>query len=117
MQCEDLTKDSVDHERNQLNEIERNQLRNGHCKSRLIYSCGERKKRKKTQKPPPTFHGMSSWEAFLAQFNIVACPSGWDNEEKTAFLATSLQSNATLILSNLSEEDRKKYSVLVAALS
>ena len=31
--------------------------------------------------------------------------NGWNDEDKAAFLATSLQGNATLVLSNLSEQD------------
>lgn len=37
--------------------------------------------------------------------------------KKALFLATSLQGNATLALSNLSEEDRSNYKMLVAALA
>ena len=43
--------------------------------------------------------------------------NGWNDEDKAAFLATSLQGKATLVLSNLSEEDRRNYNQLVAALT
>lgn len=74
----------------------------------------------KTHKPvqqPPKYDGKSSWEAFLAQFEIAAQMNDWADEEKAAFLATSLAGNATLVLSNLSNQDRRDYHVLVAALT
>ena len=73
-----------------------------------------------SQKPiqqPPKYDGKTSWEAFCAQFDIAARMNGWNDEDKAAFLATSLQGNATLVLSNLSEQDRRNYKLLVAALT
>ena len=43
--------------------------------------------------------------------------NGWVDEEKATFLATWLSGNATLVLSNLSNQDRRDYLVLVAALT
>ena len=66
---------------------------------------------------PPKFDAKSSWEAFLAQFEIAARMNGWNDEQKAQFLATSLHGNATLILSNMSRSDRKDYAKLVMALT
>lgn len=76
-----------------------------------------RSARKKPIQLPPKFDGKSSWEAFLAQFEITARMNLWADEDKAAFLATSLVGNATLVLSNLSEGDCRNYEALVAALT
>ena len=65
----------------------------------------------------PKFDGKGSWEAFLAQFEIAAQMNGWNDEQKALFLATSLHGNATLILSNMSRNDRQDYAKLVTALT
>ena len=73
-----------------------------------------------SQKPilqPPKYDGKTSWQAFCAQSDIAARMNGWNDEDKAAFFATSLQGNATLVLSNLSEQDRRNYKLLVAALT
>lgn len=81
-------------------------------------SVGEKKgPDRRPVQPSPTFYGKSSWEAFLAQFDIAGRMNGWNDVEKASFLATSLQGTATLILSNLSEQDRGDYKILVSALS
>ena len=66
---------------------------------------------------PPKYDGKSSWEAFLEQFEIAAKLDGWSDEQKALFLATSLRGNATLILRNISGNERGDYAKLVAALS
>ena len=66
---------------------------------------------------PPKYDGKSSWEAFLVQFEIAAKLNGWNDEQKALFLVTSLHGNATLILSNISGNERGDYAKLVAALS
>ena len=38
---------------------------------------------------PSKFDGKSSWEPFLAQFEIAARMNGWNDEQKAQFLATS----------------------------
>lgn len=65
---------------------------------------------------PTAFDGTSSWEAYKIQFEIVAEINGWNNEERAAFLATSLQGSAVSILNNLTEPKRRDYSALVQAL-
>ena len=75
---------------------------------------------RKSSKPiqlPPAYDGSTPWEAYYAQFDIVARLNKWSLEEKALFLATSLKGIATLILSNISEENRGDFDILVKALS
>ena len=53
----------------------------------------------------------------IPQFEIATQMNGWVDEEKATFLATWLSGNATLVLSNLSNQDRRDYLVMVAALT
>ena len=75
---------------------------------------------RRNQKPiqaPPKFNGKSSWETFQAQFHIAASINGWYEGDKAAFLATSLEGKAALVLNNMSNDDRRYYRLLVAALA
>ena len=65
---------------------------------------------------PTTFDGKMSWDAYKTQFEIVAETNGWNNEEKAAFLATSLQGQAVTVLNCLSQANRRDYDALVQAL-
>ena len=74
----------------------------------------------RNQKPiqaPTKFNGKSSWETFHAQFDIAASINGWCEGDKAAFLATSLEGKAALVLNNMSNDDRRYYRLLVAALA
>ena len=50
---------------------------------------------------PVIFHGRSSWEAYMTQFEIVAEINQWDGPFKAVSLATSLRGPAPTVLSNL----------------
>jgi hypothetical protein len=65
---------------------------------------------------PNKYDGQTSWEAYYAQFCIIAGMNGWDDAEKAAYLATSLQGSALQVLANLSNDRRQDYQALVAAL-
>ena len=65
---------------------------------------------------PNKYDGQTSWEAYYAQFCIIAGMNGWDDAEKAAYLATSLQGSALQVLVNLSNDRRQDYQALVAAL-
>lgn len=67
-------------------------------------------------KKPSIFDGRTPWEAYHTQFEIVANINNWNNEEKAAFLATSLKGQALMVLSNLPPEGRSHYESLVTAL-
>jgi hypothetical protein len=63
------------------------------------------------------YDGQTSWEAYYAQFCIIAEMNGWDDMEKAAFLATSLKGTALQVLANLSNDRRQDYRALVTALA
>ena len=116
-----ISKYSGEHEKKfSVNEVLRKD--NTGCRQRSERTQFDQSGRFRTvlQKPiqqPPKFDGKTSWEAFSAQFEIAARMNGWEDEDKAAFLATSLQGMATLVLSNLSAEERRNYKLLVAALT
>ena len=64
----------------------------------------------------PRFDGRVEWEAYRAQFEILAHANGWDDEEKAYFLSTSLDGPAMALLANISETDRINYNRLTTAL-
>jgi hypothetical protein len=66
---------------------------------------------------PNLYDGQTSWEAYYAQFCIIAEMNGWDDMEKAAFLATSLKGTALQVLANLSNDRRQDYRTLVTALA
>ena len=65
---------------------------------------------------PPRYDGKTTWEAYLAQFEIAAALNEWNMSEKAAFLATSLDGSAANILGGLSADRRQNYTTLVTAL-
>ena len=62
------------------------------------------------------YDGQTSWEAYYAQFCIIADMNGWRDSEKAAFLATSLKGTALQVLANLASDGRQDFRSLVAAL-
>ena len=52
----------------------------------------------------------------MAQFNIIADMNAWNDQEKAAFLASSLTGTALNVLSNLPPERRHNFESLVKAL-
>ena len=64
----------------------------------------------------PRFDGKAPWEAYLAQFHIMANANGWGDSEKAYYLSTSIEGPALSMLANLSAEDRMDFPKLVAAL-
>ena len=65
---------------------------------------------------PNMYDGQTSWEAYYAQFCIIADMNGWRDPEKAAFLATSLKGTALQVLANLASDRRQDFRSLVAAL-
>ena len=64
----------------------------------------------------PRFDGKAPWEAYLAQFHIMAKANGWGDSEKAYYLSTSIEGPALSMLANLSAEDRTDFPKLIAAL-
>ena len=65
---------------------------------------------------PGTYSGDSLWESYYAQFEITAELNGWNEQQKAAYLATSLTGQALNVLGNLPADRRQNYKELVAAL-
>ena len=68
------------------------------------------------QKPMP-YGGTTTWDAYFAQFQIIAQVNNWNDREKAAFLATSLKGQALTVLGSLRQDDRYNFEMLVNALS
>ncbi|KAK3729190.1 hypothetical protein QZH41_008864 [Actinostola sp. cb2023] len=66
---------------------------------------------------PTTFDGHSSWEDYLAQFNLMTEINRWDNVTKATYLAVSLSGPAREVLGDLTVSQRKYFTALTTALS
>jgi len=64
----------------------------------------------------PKYGGKSDWEAFNAQFELLAHAGEWTEREKALQLAMCLTDDALKGLLLVSPEDRHDYGALVAAL-
>ena len=64
----------------------------------------------------PKYNGKVSWEAFLAQFELLATSQQWSSATKALQLAMSLTDDAIDCLMLLDANDRGNYEALVGAL-
>lgn len=64
----------------------------------------------------PKYSGQSDWEAFHAQFELLAGTEGWTEETKALQLVMCLTGDALSFLLLLSQEQRQVYGTLVGAL-
>lgn len=64
----------------------------------------------------PKFNGRGSWEAYRAQFELLASAARWSDATKALQLALSLTEDASACLLLLSPEERGDYTTLVGAL-
>jgi hypothetical protein len=67
------------------------------------------------QRPVP-YDGKTTWDAYRAQFEMLALLNGWDDAQKATYLAISLRGPAVTVLTNLSEDQRRSYTALSGAL-
>ena len=65
---------------------------------------------------PSPYDGVSSWDDYRAQFELVAELNGWDGCTKAIYLAASLQGPARAILGDLDSSKRRDFSALIEAL-
>jgi len=68
------------------------------------------------RRKPSEFDGKVAWEAYLAQFELLAGAQGWDDDEKALQLVSSLRGAALEVLAHLTPSQRTVYSNLVGAL-
>ncbi|MGH0151575.1 UNVERIFIED_CONTAM: hypothetical protein FKN15_030359 [Acipenser sinensis] len=66
---------------------------------------------------PPTYDGKSSWETYITQFEIVSQLNNWTEEDKGAYLATSLKGEAMNILATVATQQRCNFIALCQALA
>ena len=65
---------------------------------------------------PPLYDGGSSWDTYIAQFEMLAQLNHWTEVEKATLLVVSLRGAALPVLSNLPADCRNNYRALVTAL-
>lgn len=65
---------------------------------------------------PTLYDGKMPWESYFAQFSIIAEINGGHEQQKAAFLASSLTGTVLNVLGNLPSEKRQEFKSLVAAL-
>ena len=65
---------------------------------------------------PPSFDGRSPWDAYKLQFEMLSTVNGWSSAQKATYLAVSVRGPALTVLTNISEDHRGDYDVLIAAL-
>ncbi|KAJ7362160.1 hypothetical protein OS493_013252 [Desmophyllum pertusum] len=66
---------------------------------------------------PATFSGNTSWEDYLAQFELVAEINRWNDSMKATYLAVRLTSPAQAVLGDLEPKARKNFAELTDALA
>lgn len=86
------------------------------CNAGNVAALGTSEFKPQPQKPAP-FDGKTPWDAYRAQFELLARINSWSMEEKATYLAISLRGAAATVLTTLSFEKQQNYESLVAALS
>lgn len=65
---------------------------------------------------PATYDGKTTWDAYRAQFELLAELNQWNDVQKATILAVNLRGPAVTVLTNIPSEDRQNFEVLTAAL-
>ncbi len=68
------------------------------------------------QQRPITYDGKGTWDAYQAQFELLATMNRWGDTQKAVYLAISLRGPAVTVLTNLPPEQRRDYAALSKAL-
>jgi len=68
------------------------------------------------RKKPQEFDCRVSWEAYRAQFELLAGQNGWDDQQCAVQLATSLKGAALEVLAQLDNAERRSYLRMAQAL-
>lgn len=68
------------------------------------------------KRKPSEFDGKVAWEAYLAQFEMLAAAQGWNDGECALQLVSSLRGQALEVLAHLTPAQRSVYSCVVGAL-
>ncbi|KAJ8026789.1 hypothetical protein HOLleu_31728 [Holothuria leucospilota] len=65
---------------------------------------------------PPQFDGLTNWDDYLVQFELISELNGWSPDTKALYLAAGLKGQARAILSKLDAVRRRDFKELVTAL-
>ena len=65
---------------------------------------------------PATYDGKTAWDAYRAQFKLLASMNHWNDMEKATILAVNLRGPAATVLTNLPSGDCQDFEMLTAAL-
>ena len=65
---------------------------------------------------PPNHSGTDEFEDFLVQFEVTSAINGWNYKAKSLYLANSLMGTARLLLSELTDEQRRDYNYKAKSL-
>ena len=65
---------------------------------------------------PTPYNGTSSWDAYKAQFEMLAELNSWTDAEKAMFLAINLKGSALSLLGNIPPRSRADYTTVTEAL-
>lgn len=68
------------------------------------------------RRKPAEFDGRVAWEAYLAQFELLATAQGWDDDERALQLVSCLRGPAVEVLGHLTPGQRVVYPSVVEAL-
>lgn len=72
--------------------------------------------RRSVRRKPAEYDGKVAWEAYVAQFEMLATAQGWNDAEKALQLATALRGQAVEVLGHLSPAQRASYQGVAEAL-
>ncbi|XP_050725002.1 uncharacterized protein LOC127002823 isoform X2 [Eriocheir sinensis] len=72
--------------------------------------------RRSGRRKPAEYDGKVAWEAYVAQFEMLAAAQGWDEAEKALQLATALRGPAVEVLGHLPPAQRASYGSMAEAL-
>ena len=65
---------------------------------------------------PATYDGKTTWDAYRAQFELLAGLNRWTDVQKATILAVNLRGPTATVLTILPREDRQNFDALTAAL-
>ncbi|PIK36809.1 hypothetical protein BSL78_26355 [Apostichopus japonicus] len=64
---------------------------------------------------PSQFDGLSNWDDYMVQFELISELNNWSDDKKSLYLAASLKGQARAILNDLDHRRRRDYRELTAA--
>ena len=78
--------------------------------------CSPSASRHSVRRKPAEYDGKVAWEAYVAQFEMLASAQGWSQEEKALQLVTALRGPAVEVLGHLPPSQHASYTSVAEAL-